>query len=83
MIGDWNGWNRNAAPLVPRGVPGFGKASCRASRRGARYKYHVASRYAGYRVDKADPLAFLAQTPPETASVVWTLDYAWDDAERA
>jgi hypothetical protein len=41
----------------------------------------VASRYAGYRVDKADPLEFLAQTPPETASVVWTLDYAWDDAE--
>ena len=49
--------------------------------RGARYKYHVASRYDGYRVDKADPLAFLAETPPETASIVWTLDYAWDDAE--
>ena len=26
-----------------------------------RYKYHIASQYHGYRVDKADPFAFLAE----------------------
>jgi len=48
-------------------------------RRGARYKYHVASRVKGYRVAKADPFAFHAEVPPATASVVWPLDYEWGD----
>jgi 1,4-alpha-glucan branching enzyme len=81
VIGDWNAWNRDAAPLVRRGESGIWEGFVPGVERGARYKYHVASRYDGYRVDKADPVAFLAETPPETASVVWTLDYAWDDAE--
>src|SRR5262249_46803749 len=47
---------------------------------GARYKYHVASRYGGYRADKGDPFAFAWETPPKTASRVCELDYAWGDA---
>lgn len=45
------------------------------------YKYHIASHYNGYRVDKADPFAFYHQVPPETASVVWRPEYAWGDGE--
>src|SRR5262249_23025015 len=81
VIGDWNAWNRDATPLAPRGGSGIWEGFVPGVERGARYKYHVASHYAGYRVDKADPLAFLAETPPETASVVWTLDYAWGAGE--
>jgi 1,4-alpha-glucan branching enzyme len=81
VIGDWNGWHPDAAPLVARGASGIWEGFLPGVARGMRYKYHVASRYAGYRVDKADPLAFFAEQPPATASVVWTLDYAWDDAE--
>ncbi len=52
-------------------IPGVGK--------GAVYKYHIASRYIGYRADKADPFAVYAEMPPRTASVVWDLDYDWGD----
>jgi 1,4-alpha-glucan branching enzyme len=41
----------------------------------------VVSRHGGYSVDKADPFAIHHETPPRTGSVVWDLDYAWNDAE--
>ena len=34
-----------------------------------------------FRVDKGDPFAFYWETPPKTASVVWDLDYQWNDGE--
>ncbi|PIU23066.1 MAG: hypothetical protein COT13_05015 [Chloroflexi bacterium CG08_land_8_20_14_0_20_45_12] len=40
---------------------------------------HIVSHYRGYRVDKADPLAFYNEVPPKTASIVWSLDYSWGD----
>jgi 1,4-alpha-glucan branching enzyme len=39
------------------------------------------STHAGYKVDKADPYAFRAETPPRTGSMVWDLAYEWHDAE--
>jgi 1,4-alpha-glucan branching enzyme len=47
--------------------------------KGASYKFHIATKYLGYVVDKADPFAFYSQTPPETASVIWDLNYQWED----
>ena len=44
VIGDWNGWNREAAPLAPRGDSGIWEGFVPGVERGARYKYHVASR---------------------------------------
>ncbi|HEY8520684.1 MAG TPA: 1,4-alpha-glucan branching protein GlgB [Gammaproteobacteria bacterium] len=82
VIGDWNGWDASRDPLVPRSdgsgiwegfVPDIG--------RGAVYKYRVRSRYHGYEADKGDPFAFLWETPPATASRVWTLEYDWGDHE--
>jgi 1,4-alpha-glucan branching enzyme len=49
--------------------------------KGGVYKYHIVSRYNNYKVDKADPFAFYSETPPKTASVVWDLDYEWNDDE--
>ena len=45
------------------------------------YKYHIVSRHDGYSVDKADPFAFHAETPPKTGSLVWDLRYQWNDQE--
>ncbi|MEW6614548.1 MAG: 1,4-alpha-glucan branching protein GlgB [Thermodesulfobacteriota bacterium] len=82
VIGDFNGWKPNVHPLKAREdesgiweafVPGVGK--------GAPYKYHIASRYNNYKVDKGDPLAFYWETPPCTASVAWDLSYEWGDDE--
>jgi 1,4-alpha-glucan branching enzyme len=84
VIGDWNGWNGwddAADRMAPRGSSGVWEAFVPGVAPGAKYKYHVVSRYQGYRVDKADPFAFHAETPPLRASIVWELDYTWGDGE--
>ncbi|HEY1479011.1 MAG TPA: 1,4-alpha-glucan branching enzyme, partial [Gaiellales bacterium] len=78
VIGDFNGWNRTAAPLAPVAGSGIWEGFVPGVGHGAIYKYHVVSRN-GYRVDKADPVALCAEEPPKTASVVWQLDHAWND----
>ena len=79
VIGDWNGWDKSTQALQARGMSGIWEGFVKGVGRGAKYKFHIESR-TGYRVDKADPLAFHAETPPRTASVVWDLDYRWGDA---
>jgi 1,4-alpha-glucan branching enzyme len=79
VIGDFNGWNRASHPLQPRDRSGIWEGFVPGVKRGWYYKYHIVSRYHGYRVDKADPFAFWNETPPKTASVVWELDYEWND----
>jgi len=81
VVGDWNGWKRDAHPLRARASSGIWEGFVPGAGRGAHYKYHVASRHGGYRVDKADPFAFMAETPPATASRIWSLEYEWDDEE--
>lgn len=81
VIGDFNGWDKDAHVLRPRAssgiwegfVPGVGKGAC--------YKYWIESRYSGFRIDKADPMAFLSEIPPKSGSIVWPLDYSWNDAD--
>jgi len=81
VIGDFNGWDRTSHPLHPRGQSGIWEGFIAGVGKGAVYKYHIASRYKGYQVDKADPFASYHETPPKTASVVWELDYNWGDQE--
>ncbi|MBJ7600348.1 MAG: 1,4-alpha-glucan branching enzyme [Candidatus Nephthysia bennettiae] len=81
IVGDHNGWNGRSDPLQPRGSSGIWEGFIRDIGPGAVYKYQIRSRGSGYRVDKADPFAFRAEVPPKTASVVWDLDYKWDDAD--
>jgi len=80
VAGDFNGWNKDTHPLAPRGQSGIWEGFLPGIGRGALYKYHVRSRFHGYRVDKADPFGFQHETPPKTGSVVWDLEYAWEDA---
>ncbi|MDR7521784.1 MAG: 1,4-alpha-glucan branching protein GlgB [Armatimonadota bacterium] len=87
VIGDFNGWDRTATPLYPRATSGIWEGFIPGVGRGARYQYHVVSRFHGYRADKADPFAFYGECPPATSSIVWDLDYRWGDqgwmAQRA
>ncbi|HET9795086.1 MAG TPA: 1,4-alpha-glucan branching protein GlgB [Thermoanaerobaculia bacterium] len=80
VVGDFNEWDPAACPLQPVGQSGVWEGSA-AAPRGSRYKYRIASRGTGYRVQKADPFAWMHETPPNTASIVWDLDYAWQDEE--
>jgi len=81
VIGDFNGWNRDANKLVPREQSGIWEGFIEGVGHGALYKYHVHSRVTRTGSDKADPFAVYAEQPPRQASVVWDLSYGWGDAE--
>src|SRR5215472_1988020 len=82
VIGDFNGWDRTRHALAPRpDGSGIWEGFIARVGEGARYKYHVASRYRGYRADKGDPFAFAWETPPKTACRVCSLDYTWGDRD--
>jgi 1,4-alpha-glucan branching enzyme len=81
VMGSFNGWNNASHYLSPRGASGVWEGFVPNVRHGDAYKYHVVSRYHGYQVDKADPFAVHAETPPRTASIVWDLGYEWHDQE--
>ena len=80
VTGEFNDWDTRRHPMRRRDggvweifIPGLGQ--------GAAYKYHIRSRFAGYRQLKADPYAFYCETPPKSASVVWDIArYQWQDA---
>jgi 1,4-alpha-glucan branching enzyme len=82
VIGDFNGWDRSRDALALRtDGSGIWEGFIAGVGPNARYKYHVASRYRGYRADKGDPFAFAWEAPPQTASRVCDLDYPWHDGK--
>ena len=87
VAGDFNGWDDSEHQLEPRKNSGIWEGFIDGVGKGALYKFRIDSRFGGYRVDKADPMALFAEVAPKTASVVWDLDYEWQDgawmAERA
>jgi 1,4-alpha-glucan branching enzyme len=81
VIGDFNGWDPGPHRLHPRGTSGIWEGFVPEVGKGALYKFHVVSKYGGYRVDKADPFALFCETSPKTGCIVWDLDYTWGDRE--
>ncbi|HEX7262983.1 MAG TPA: 1,4-alpha-glucan branching protein GlgB [Candidatus Dormibacteraeota bacterium] len=81
VIGDFNGWSREANKLVPREQSGIWEGFIPGVTHGAMYKYHVHSRVTRAGADKADPFAVYAEQPPRQASIAWDLSYDWDDAD--
>src|SRR5580700_6140449 len=81
VIGSFNSWGARTNLLTTRGNSGIWEGFVPGVSKGALYKFHIESRSHGYQVDKADPLGLLHEKPPRTASVVWDLDYQWNDRE--
>jgi 1,4-alpha-glucan branching enzyme len=81
LIGSFNRWRDGAHPLVQRSDSGVFESFVPGVKQGDLYKFHIESKLNDYVVDKTDPFGFRMQVAPETASVVWDLAYAWDDAE--
>jgi 1,4-alpha-glucan branching enzyme len=80
VIGDFNGWDPHAYFLRSRDdASGIWEGFIAGVGNGARYKYHLISKYNGYEVDKGDPFAFYWERPPLTGSILWSLDYEWGD----
>lgn len=81
VIGDFNRWDNAANLLSLKGNSGVWEGFIQGVGSGAIYKYSIRSSIGNYEVEKADPFAFCAETPPKTASIVWDLDYEWQDGE--
>jgi 1,4-alpha-glucan branching enzyme len=80
VIGDFNQWNKRTDPLHAVASSGIWQGFVEGVGQGSAYKYHIVSRHMGYRVDKTDPFAFYREVPPRSASIVWDLEYEWQDA---
>jgi len=78
VVGDWNGWDRDADPLHPDDS-GIWHGTLTGAHVGARYKFRVVNQTLGFDADKADPVAFQTEEAPNTASVIADLTYEWSD----
>lgn len=80
VIGSFNNWNPTTHQLRPRGSSGIWEGFIAGVTKGTLYKFHIDSNQHGYRTERADPIALFDEKPPRTASVVWDLNYDWNDA---
>src|SRR5882724_697813 len=81
VLGNFNDWDNTSHPLSPRAGSGIWQGFLPGVGKGELYKFHIRSRFGGYRVDKTDPFSIFNEVPPKTASIVWDLNYTWNDQE--
>jgi 1,4-alpha-glucan branching enzyme len=80
VIGSFNYWNKTTHKMIARwDGSGIWEVFIPAAQKGDTYKYCIWSPD-GRLLEKTDPYAFMWETPPNTASIVWDLDFTWDDA---
>ncbi|HBU70358.1 MAG TPA: 1,4-alpha-glucan branching enzyme, partial [Elusimicrobia bacterium] len=81
VMGDFNFWNREANQLNARwDGSGIWEGFVPGLKKGSIYKYFIKSRNNNYSAEKGDPFAYHWETPQKTGSIVWDLDYKWDDS---
>jgi 1,4-alpha-glucan branching enzyme len=81
VIGDWNGWRPGVNVMNPRwDSSGIWECDVPQVRHGMAYKYAITNVH-GTKEDRADPMAFCSEVPPNTASKAWRLDYEWHDQQ--
>ena len=81
VIGSFNDWNDDQSPMSPAGNTGVWEIFVPDLGEGALYKFRITGADSVVR-DKADPVGFGSQHPPEKASVVRDIDnYNWKDAD--
>lgn len=80
VVGDFNYWIAGNHELYVRwDASGIWEGFIPNITKGTTYKYKIQSSNNGIVTEKADPFAFYCEKPPHTASVIWDLDYQWDD----
>ena len=80
VIGDFNYWNIDDHPLKVRwDESGIWEGFIPGAKKGDKYKFRIISNNNGEILEKADPYALRCEHPPNTASIVWDLDYKWND----
>jgi 1,4-alpha-glucan branching enzyme len=80
LAGDFNYWSGQDHQMRAVGNSGVWELFVPDVRDGTRYKFLVHGADGSWKL-RADPLAFRAETPPATASEVFTSTYVWGDDE--
>ncbi|HEV7419841.1 MAG TPA: 1,4-alpha-glucan branching protein GlgB [Mycobacterium sp.] len=78
LIGEFNHWEGNEAPMRMLGSSGVWELFWPGFNVGELYKFRVRGAD-GSVIDRADPMAFATEVPPQTASRVFSSDYTWSD----
>ncbi|MDQ1444557.1 MAG: 1,4-alpha-glucan branching enzyme, partial [Acidimicrobiaceae bacterium] len=80
VVGDFNLWDGRVNPMRSLGSSGIWELFVPGVMPGARYKFEILTG-AGAVTLKADPVAFAAEEPPGTASVVAQSTHQWQDGQ--
>ncbi len=80
LVGDCNGWDGRNDPLAALGSSGVWFCFVPGAGAGTRYKFEVHPAH-GPPMLKADPMAYAAECPPGTASIVHQSRHTWTDDE--
>jgi 1,4-alpha-glucan branching enzyme len=82
VIGNFNGWNSNQHQMNQRSDgSGIWEIFIEGINQGEVYKYFFINAQTGEKLEKFDPYAMYAEVPPKTASVVYDIDYKWNDLD--
>ncbi|MFQ3173358.1 MAG: 1,4-alpha-glucan branching enzyme [Flavobacterium sp.] len=82
VVGEFNFWTEGECYLEVRwDSSGIWEGFIPNVEKGATYKYKIHSNTEGVITEKADPFAFYCEKSPNTASVIWDLDYKWKDTK--
>ena len=81
VIGEFNQWSPDSHQLKARqDGSGIWEGFIPKLARGALYKFRIVSKYNGYWADKTDPFSHCIEHTDPMASIVWDLEYSWNDA---
>ena len=81
VIGDFNGWDPNEAPMEPLADSGIWETFVPGAKKGDLYKFYITDE-TGKGFAKADPYAFYSELRPGTASRIFDLSgFSWQDQE--
>ena len=78
VVGDFNGWDGRLHQMRSLGGAGVWELFIPGARVGARYKFEIRAQD-GALLLRADPFAFEAEHPPQTASVIVRSHHHWRD----
>ncbi|MBX2815233.1 MAG: 1,4-alpha-glucan branching protein GlgB [Saprospiraceae bacterium] len=80
VMGDFNNWNTEGTVLYPRwDKSGIWEGFIEGVNKGDKYKYYILPPEDTTPKVKSDPYGFFQEVMPNTASIVWDLDYKWSD----
>ncbi len=78
VVGDFNRWDGTSCELTRLTGSGVWERFVAGAAAGDRYRFEITTG-TGEVLEKADPMAFQAETPPATASVIHRSSHRWSD----